>query len=138
MNRHQLLRVATILVFVAIAVVAVIRFFPDTSRTERPEETTGELSVEEAIAVAGQEPITVRGFVFKGPESLPLRLCTGIERLDEPECLGPFVTLEGVNEASFDLRMAGKGDEARQYQRTSISILGVLNGTALQVQQILQ
>lgn len=138
MSRAHLMRLATLAVFVGVAVVAVIRFFPDTSRTERPEEASGELSVEMAIAVAGTDPVTVRGFVFLGPGSFPLRLCTGIERLELPECLGPYITLEGVNEGSFQLREVGDGDDARRYQKQSISLLGVITGTEMLVQQVLQ
>lgn len=138
MSRPHLLRIATLVVFVAAAAVAVVRFFPETSRTERPEERAGELTVDQAIAVAGTEAVTVRGYVFLGPGSLPLRLCTGVESLDLPECLGPYVTLEGVNEASFDLRPVGRGPERRRYQRQPIALRGVLLGTELRVEQVLQ
>ena len=138
MNRHQITRAATVVVFVVVVVVAVVRFFPDTSRTQRPEAATGELTVDRAIAVAGVEPVTVRGFVFLGPGPMPLRLCTGVEKLEVPECLGPYITLEGVNEASFDLRPVKKDANPHRYQRESVALLGVLTGTEMRVQQVLQ
>ena len=138
MTRAHLLRAATVAVFLAVVVIAVVRFFPQTSRTQRPDDTADALSVERAIHVAGTRPITVRGFVFLGPGGFPLRLCAGVERLALPECLGPYITLRGVNEGSFDLRTAGEGDDARQFQEQPVTLLGVLNGTDMQVQQVLQ
>lgn len=138
MTQARLVRAATIAVFLAVVVAVVVRFFPDTNRTTKVEPRSDETSVELAIATAITDPIVVRGYVFDGPGSLPLRLCHGLEDLDPVQCLGPYLVIEGVDQSSFALDDASDDGDRFSFQKESVSLRGVISGTTMRVEQVLQ
>ena len=127
----------TILVFVA-AGVLFVRLFNPPPQAKEAEPREGELDVADAISVAGTKPLAVRGYVFKGPGGLGLRLCDGRQPGSPPRCLGPFVDLYRVDEGSFGLK-TGKTDAGTvQWVDDPLTIRGTIVGTARTVSEVLQ
>jgi hypothetical protein len=137
-NRQgQILRAATILVFIAAGVLFVRMVVPQDA-AEEVEPRQGELDVADAISVAGQKPLAVRGYVFKGPGGLGLRLCDGKQNGSPPRCLGPFVDLYQVDEGSFGMKSAKTDDGEVKWVPDPLTIRGTIVGTAMTVSEVLQ
>lgn len=130
------LRLATIAVFVAVAVVAWVQFKPDHPR--RFKLNKGELTVAKAIDTAGADPVAVRGFLFNDAD-FGLRLCNGFVSSKPPSCIGPFVDLYGVDEGSFSLK-SGRDKAGRKvlWVDEPVAVYGTVVGTAMRVQSVLQ
>lgn len=138
----RVLRALTIVVCAAAVILGgrmLYELLTAESAVEVVEPRQGEMDVERAIGVAGPEPVAVRGYVFEGPGGLGLRLCNGIQKGDPPRCLGPFLDLYQVNRASFDL-VEGESDDGPVFhpKGRAVTIRGVIVGTAMTVQQVLQ
>lgn len=135
------LRAATIAVFVAVVVVAAVagwRTLNPGPTIRQPDLQRGEVSVARSIDVATRAPLTVRGFVFKGPGGLGLRLCDGFRREDPPKCRGPFLDLDRVNEGSFALEEGETDDGPILWNDDSIALRGTVVGTRMTVEQVLR
>jgi hypothetical protein len=134
------LRIATVLVFLAVAVVAVRRFTGDDGRSAVtvPGPRSGELAVDQAIAAAPLRPVVVRGYVFDGPGGLGLRLCHGRQNTSPPLCLGPYLDLDGVNEGSFGFRTGRAEAGVVKWVDEPLSLRGTVNGTRIAVAQVLR
>ena len=133
----RVLRALTIGVFV-IAGVLFVRLVMPAEQAKEAEPRQGELDVADAISVAGQRPLAVRGYVFKGPGGLGLRLCDGKQPGSPPRCLGPFVDLYRIDEGSFSLE-SGKTDAGPvQWVKDPLTIRGTIVGTAMTVSEVLQ
>ena len=133
----QALRALTIVVFVAVAVVGWRTCNPQEAQTI-PEPRAGELPVDQAINVAVDKPLLVRGYVFDGPGGLGLRLCNGRRNTSPPLCLGPFVDLDRVNEGSFSLESGETDDGTVQWMDDPITLRGPILGTRMTVTEILR
>ncbi len=133
----NLLRIGTIAGAV-IAAWLLYRLFTPDAPTQTPEPRAGETSVAIAINVAATEPLAVRGYVFQGPGGLGLRLCQGRQRGDPPNCLGPFLDLDGVNETSFSLRPGRIDGNPMQWSEEPVTLVGPVVGTRMTVQQVLR
>lgn len=134
----RVLRVLTLLALLAAAVLAVALLVPDGERgRETPRIPPGELGVAEAIGRAPEGPVVIRGYTFSGPGGRELRLCDSREGGDPPRCIGPFVSLYGIDEGSFDLRSAGTPDGPVLSSPEPVSVTGTLSGTAFEAQFVL-
>ncbi len=133
----QVLRAATILVFVAIAVVG-YRTLNPKEEFDEAERRSGEIDVVQALNVPPEPAVAVRGFVFDGPEGFGLRLCQARENKDSPRCVGPFVDLEGVDRGSFEFR-SGRSEQGRPmwWSPKPVTLVGTVSGTRMNVQQVL-
>lgn len=131
----NLVRVATVVMF-AVAAVLAYRILNPGDPTSTPKASGAELQVDRAIAVAGREPLTVRGYVFDGPGGFGLRLCNGRENTSPPRCLGPFLDLDGVNEGSFALRSGETKDGEVRWTEDPLALRGTILGTRMTVSQI--
>ena len=133
----RLLRAVTILVFVAAGVLFFRLVVPRDEFVEvKPRQ--GELDVADAINVAGSRPLAVRGYVFKGPGGLGLRLCDGKQHGDPPRCLGPFVDLYRVDEGSFGMKSKRTDEGEIKWVPDPLTIRGTIVGTAMTVSEVLQ
>lgn len=130
------LRLATIAAFAACGLLA-------WNLLNGPEpveevETGGEaVDVRTAIAVSRAEPLTIRGFVFDDPGVNGLRLCDGRRPGDPPRCRGPYLALERVDEGSFQLRSREQDGRRVLWSPDEVTVTGVLVGTVLTVQVVL-
>jgi hypothetical protein len=133
----NVLRVATIVVFAAVAVLAYRTFTPSEPITV-PEPRAGELPVDRAISVAVDRPLSVRGYVFDGPGGLGLRLCHGRKNTSPPGCRGPFLDLDRVNRGSFDLRSGTTDDGTVRWTGDPLTLRGTILGTRMTVTEVLR
>jgi hypothetical protein len=133
----QLLRALTVLVFVVAGVLFVRLVMPGDAISE-VEPRQGELDVADAIAVAGQRPEAVRGYVFKGPGGLGLRLCDGKRNGSPPLCVGPFLELYQVDEGAFGMKTGKTKDGEVRWVNDPLTIRGTIVGTAMTVSEVLQ
>lgn len=133
----RVLRLLTLLTFLAAGLLAVRFLLPNDERgREEPRTEQGEFTVGDAIALA-PETAVVRGYVFSGPGHRELRLCHAREGGTPPRCLGPFLSLYGINEGAFALR-AGDTEEGRVlFSPEPVAVSGGLSGTALDVRLVL-
>ncbi|HVF32144.1 MAG TPA: hypothetical protein VM933_03805 [Acidimicrobiales bacterium] len=130
------LRVLTVVVFVAVAAIALRTFLPREERTIA-DPRGGELNVEAAIN-GPSGVVIVRGHVFAGPGGLGLRLCQGRESTSPPACLGPFVDLDGVNEGNFSFE-SGRAPEGRvRWVEDPLALRGTIEGTRMRVTEVLR
>lgn len=139
MNRTvaNVLRVLTVVVFLAVAFFAFRLFTPSEPQTI-DEPKAGEIDVASAINGFEDRPVTIRGEVFVGPGGLGLRLCQGRQNTSPPTCLGPYVDLDGVNEGSFSFRTAKTDGGEVKYGEGSLALRGTIVGTRFNVSEILQ
>ena len=133
----QVVRALTIAVFV-VAGVLFVRLVMPSDRDKQAEPRQGELDVADAISVAGQRPLAVRVYVFKGPGGLGLRLCDGKQAGSPPRCLGPFLDLYRIDEGSFALRSGTTDAGEVQWVDDPLTIRGTIIGTAMTVSEVLQ
>lgn len=132
----RILRALTVVVFGAVVVLGFRTLNPPPERSIA-EVRGGELNVSAAInGPAGV--VTVRGYVFSGPGGSGLRLCQGREASSPPECLGPFLDLDGVNEGSFSLEAKQTGDGDARWVEEPIALRGTVLGTRMTVTEILR
>lgn len=134
----NLLRVATIIVFIAFVALVATRVFgrPDPQTVAEPQP--GELNVANSINRASLEPVVVRGHVFIGPGGLGLRLCHGRQNTDPPLCLGPFLDLDGVNEGSFSFEAAKADAGTVKWVPEPLALRGTVDGTRMAVSEVLR
>ncbi|HLG00617.1 MAG TPA: hypothetical protein VI916_09105, partial [Acidimicrobiia bacterium] len=135
----RVLRTLTLLTFVAAAFLAIRLFVPsdDVGRQE-PTYEDGELSVADAISIARGDPLAVRGYVFAGPGARELRLCNSREGSDPPRCIGPFLSLYGVDAGAFGMREDTDDAEGPlRFSPEEVLVTGPVNGTAMTVQVVL-
>lgn len=139
MNRTvaNVLRALTVVVFLAVAFFAFRLFTPSEPQTI-DEPKAGEIDVANAVNGFEDRPVTIRGHVFIGPGGLGLRLCQGRQNTSPPQCLGPFVDLDGVNEGSFSFETAKTKDGEVKFGEDPIALRGTVNGTRFNVSEILQ
>ncbi len=133
----KVVRVLTVLVFLAAAVLAFRVFNPEAPQSIE-EPGAGELNVANAINGFEDRPVTIRGHVFDGPGGMGLRLCHGRQNTSPPKCLGPFVDLDGVNEGSFSFKTAKTKDGEVKFGKDPIALRGTIVGTRFNVSEILQ
>ena len=129
-------RVATVVVFAGAGFFA-WRLFNPPDPVERPTIRAGELGVQAAMSIAGREPVTARGYVFDGPGGLGLRLCDALRTGDPPQCLGPFVDLDGVDRGTFGLRPGKVDGKPMFYSTETVALRGTIVGSRMQVLQVL-
>lgn len=96
-------------------------------------------TVVDAIAVAVNDPIAVRGYVFDG-DARELRLCA--TRADRegggpPRCVGPFLSLKGVDAGAFVLERGESTLGEVRWSADPVTLYGTLIGTEMQVQTVL-
>jgi hypothetical protein len=96
----------------------------------------GELDVLDALTRNPRDQVTVRGYVMSGPYGL--RLCRGLKVTSPPNCVGPWLDLENVNEGSFSLRSGGRGGTRVRWNPDPVSLLGRVSGSRLAVDQVVQ
>ncbi|HUP87546.1 MAG TPA: hypothetical protein VM143_17975 [Acidimicrobiales bacterium] len=131
------LRLLTIGVFVAVALVAYRTFNPPApSSVVAPQR--GERNVADAINAADPGPIVVRGHVFLGPGGMGLRICQGRVNSSPPRCLGPFLDLDRVNEGSFALRSGKAKEGVVKWVEEPIAMRGTTVGTRMTVLELLR
>ncbi|MGI8792092.1 MAG: hypothetical protein ACR2H3_02760 [Acidimicrobiales bacterium] len=137
----KIVRALTVAAFAAVVVAGglfVVRVL-DTEPEAKPAEVgDGELNVSRAIDVAQEDRLAVRGFVFDGPGGLGLRLCNGIQKKSPPLCLGPYLDLERIDRESFGLKKARTDDGDVHYPGQPVTLLGVVHGTVMSVEQVLR
>lgn len=136
----NVLRVATVAVFLVCGLLLfdlLVDRGPEKRPFELPEFQPGELSVGAAISLETADPLTLRGFVFLGPGARELRLCMSRTRDHPPRCLGPFVSLEGVDPGSFELHSGDTDDGQVLYSPDDVLLNGSLIGTIMQVSVVL-
>jgi len=128
-------RIATVAVFAAVAVVGWARFHGGRAHDKHALTRAGEVSVADAVS-AQRSPVSVRGWVFNDPAlgAGGLRLCNGFRPGSPPSCVGPFVDLYGVDPGSFALRSRS----GVRWGEDPIAVYGALDGTALTVQSVLR
>ena len=133
----RVLRAFTLLSLAAIAILAVRLAFPgDDASPDAPRLGDDDLGVADAIGRAPVNPVIIRGYVFEGPGFRELRLCDRREGGDPPRCIGPFVSLYGINSGGFDLRSATSDEGRVLYSDDDVALLGTLSGTAFEVQNV--
>jgi hypothetical protein len=130
-------RVATFVVFAAVAVLAYRTFNPPPAESV-PTPRAGEVPVDQAISIATDRPLVVRGTVFDGPGGLGLRLCRGKRNTSPPRCIGPFLDLHGVDEGSFPLESASSEDGEVRWMDEPVALRGSILGTRMDVSEILR
>lgn len=133
----NLLRLATIVVFVAFFVLLALRVFRPGEAVTVAEPKPGELNVVNSINRASMEPVVVRGQVFIGPGGLGLRICNGRQNTDPPLCLGPFLDLDGVNEGSFSFKSAKADAGTVKWVPEPLALRGTIDGTRMAVSEVL-
>lgn len=136
-RNSRILRALTILVFVIAGVLFIRLVLPPEGDVEAKPQP-GEFDVADAIAVAGQRPLAVRGYVFKGPGGLGLRLCDGKQAGSPPLCRGPFLDLYQVNEGFFGMKSGKTDDGEVKWVPEPLTIRGTIVGTAMTVSEVLQ
>lgn len=104
---------------------------------EQVDLGSGEVSVADAIAVAGIDPLTVRGYVFVGAGYDFLRLCHARRGDDPPECIGPFLILEGIDPGGFELLDGETEFGPVRYSPRDVALVGTIVGTGMQVSYVL-
>ena len=132
----KVLRLLTIAVFAAVAVLAFRVLTPEDAATDA-EPRSGELDVQHAIN-GPYAPVTVRGYVFLGPGGMGLRLCQARRNSSPPACIGPFVDLDGVNEGSFAFESGKTDDGEVRWVEDPIALRGTLEGTRMRVTEVLR
>lgn len=129
---------ALTLILAVVAVALLVRMLRPGDPTTTPDPRAGETAVDQAIAIAGREPLIVRGYVFDGPGGLGLRLCNGRQNGSPPRCLGPFIDLDGVNQGSFALEEGETDDGPVRWTEEPLALRGVLLGTRMRVTEVLR
>ena len=70
---------------------------------------------------------------------LGLRLCDHRRTGSPPSCIGPFLDLAAVDEGSFALKARRDGQgHLVEWQVQPVTLVGVVSGTLLTVQQVLR
>jgi hypothetical protein len=96
----------------------------------------GEIDVLQAVTLNPSGPVSVRGYVMSGPYGL--RLCRGLKGSSPPDCLGPWLELDGVNEGSFSLKSGRRGSTTVSWGPQPVSLLGRVSGAHMAVDHVLQ
>jgi hypothetical protein len=93
----------------------------------------GALSIEEALAYEGSEPVLVTGHVLA--EGGGVRLCSGFAESHPPQCAGPSLVVEGLAVAKLPHARSAAGttwtDEPVELLGRVIGITLVVSDTAL-------
>jgi hypothetical protein len=131
------LRVATFVVFGVVAFVAYRAFNPPPAQSV-PSPRAGEVHVDEAIGIATDRPLLVRGNVFDGPGGLGLRLCQGKRNTSPPRCIGPFLVLHQVDDGVFPLESGRTEDGEVRWMSDPITLRGTIVGTRMDVSEVLR
>jgi hypothetical protein len=88
----------------------------------------GALTVEEALAYEGNEPVLVAGHVLARDGKV--RLCSGFAESHPPQCAGPALVVEGLAVSKVaDTRSAG----GITWTDDPVELLGRVRGTTLVV-----
>jgi hypothetical protein len=87
------------------------------------------LSVAEAIAYRGAEPVAVHGYVVRTSETA--QLCEALAESFPPQCGGPSLALVNAD-AADDLPLLEEGDV--QWSSNSVILIGTVAGTELTVE----
>lgn len=121
----------TAVVLAATAAVAVLslRGEDPVQRVESDEEA---LAVDDALLQPPAEATVVRGYAFVDADGA-LRLCTGIDRTAAPVCVGPFLTVDGVDPNRLPLQRDGAGAHTDE----PVSVLGAIEGDRLRATELL-
>lgn len=133
----KVLRVATVVVFVLVAVLA-YRAVRQVQKGDGPEGAKpkgAELTVPQAMASVATTPISVRGYVFDGGGT-GLRICNGREGTRPPHCVGPFIDLYGVDRSSFALSKGTYLGRTLYWSDDSVAVYGLVEGSRMNVEQI--
>lgn len=135
----HVVRTATIVAFLVVAFLAVrlVTAGDDKPFYEHPTFRNDELPVFNALALETGDPVVIRGFVFEGPGARELRLCNARTRDDPPGCLGPFLSLEGVDRGSFAMEEGRTDEGGVLYSPDSVALRGTLIGSLMKVELVL-
>jgi hypothetical protein len=135
--RRWLLPGATVAVFTAVVIVGMHTLRPSGPSDRGVRVRRGEVTVAQAINVAGDRPLTARGWVFNDAD-FGLRLCDGYRPGHPPSCVGPFVDLYNVDRGSFSLKSGrDAGGRPVVWGDRPVAVYGTLVGTAFTVQSVL-
>lgn len=133
----QALRLATVAAFIVSGVLFYRLVDRGGGGYEQPEVEEGQVSVADVIAFSRGQPLVVRGFVFEGPGSRELRLCDARQGGGPPRCIGPFVSLHGVDVGNFETRTGATEEGPVRYSPEAVTIRGVVIGTIMEVAVVL-
>jgi hypothetical protein len=119
----HLLRAATVAGFLLFCVLLYRALTDRGDDVQLAEPRRGEVTVEDAIHLAGSQPLTVRGYPFMA--GADLRLCHGTLEGRPRRCVGPYLILERLDSSRLDL---GGSD--------AVAVSGRISGTIMQVDQL--
>lgn len=96
----------------------------------------GELTVRAALAASARRPVAVRGYVFLR-ERFPPELCSGRLPGKPARCIGPTITLYGLDLSRLVLTSGTDHGVRVQWTDRAVALYGDLNTATLQVHEIL-
>lgn len=120
----------TAVVLAGTAAVAVLSLGGDQA-VQRVESDEDALAVEDALLTRSADATVVRGYAFVDTSG-GIRLCTGIDRTSAPACIGPFVTVHGIDPNRLPLQRG----EAVAHTDEPVSVLGTLQGDQLHATEL--
>jgi len=131
-------RIWQVLIVVAFGacVFFAIRLLDRPSEVRHSKPTNDAVDVVEAIGVGQERELGVTGYLFDGG-GWSMRLCQGLRRGSPPECVGPFLYVEGVDVGQFNTKKGTLNDRPQRWVDEQVVLLGRLRGTTLTVSQVL-
>lgn len=100
------------------------------------EPAAGELNVRAALVASSQRPVAVRGYVFLR-ERFPPELCTGRIPGKPARCLGPTITLFGLDLTRLEMKTGNDHGVRVQWTERPVALYGDLTTATLKVREIL-
>jgi hypothetical protein len=100
------------------------------------EPAPGELTVRAALVASPARPVAVRGYVFLR-DRFPPELCTGRIPGKPPRCLGPTITLFGLDVTRLEMKSGRDHGVGLQWTERPVALYGDLSTASLKVREIL-
>ena len=133
------LRIATVVVFTAVALLGVFLLVRGSDPPKKPEiasSTAGAMSVNDAVNFQqSTDPVSVRGYLFDGGGT-GTRLCYRRIPSKPPMCKGPYLDLRGVDKRSMTFRTGKSLGRPVRWVDAPVVVFGHLDGTGMDVQEI--
>jgi hypothetical protein len=102
---------------------------PDAGTLSGGMVVEGGISIAEAIAYEGTEPVAVHGYIVRTSESA--KLCETLAESFPPQCGGASLTLVNAD-STDDLPLLEEGDV--QWSPDAVILVGTLSGTKLTIE----
>lgn len=103
---------------------------------EQPTEPRAPLSIEAALRLAGEGPLSVSGFLL-APQGGETRLCSALLESYPPQCGGPSLVVKGLDLATVEGLTGTSPDEPDlaqvQWTDAQVTLGGEVDGTVLTV-----